>query len=584
MINLKASPFNLSNEDIDWVMNTLSSMTLTEKIGQIFCPVGFTTDEAVLKQLVQGIGIGGIMYRSAPGQEVQKTHRMLQEYSKIPMLLAANLESGGTGLVTDGTSFGMPMQASAANDDQMGYYLGKISCSEAAAAGCNWAFAPIVDIDMNFRNPITNLRTFGSDPDKVISMAKGYMRAADEEGVAVSIKHFPGDGVDERDQHLLTSINTLSADEWDATCGKVYASLIESGAKTIMVGHIAQPAWVHKLNPKIPERNVVPATLSPEIIGGLLRGRLGFKGVITTDATPMVGYCVGMKREDAVPYSIAIGCDVFLFNKSIEEDFRFMMAGYQKGILTDDRLNEAVTRILALKASLKLHIKQKNGTLVPGPEALSILRNPKHIEWSRDCADKSVTLVKDLQNLLPISPEKTKRVYLNVIEENDDLNSPLRIKLKEKLEKEGFEVTVRNRSVNIDVAALMNGEEVDDHTREIIAEAFSGTGEFAKKYDLVIYFANIQTNSNTTVIRLNWKGFGGMGNDTPWFTQELPVLFISLANPYHLLDVPMIKTYINAYSSNDFVLDSVIEKITGRSEFKGKSPVDPFCGRWDTML
>ncbi len=583
MVDLKAIPYNLSDSDIAWVKDTLEHMSLQEKIGQLFFPIGSTTDENVLKQLVGGLGIGGMMYRADDGNVVQDTHRAIQSYAKIPLLLAANLEAGGTGLVRNGTTYAMPMQASASGDEEAGYKLGKIGCFEGAQVGCNLAFAPIVDIDMNFRNPITNLRTFGSNTEKVIQMASGYLRAADEENVAVSIKHFPGDGVDERDQHLLTSINSLPVQEWDETFGKVYKTLIEQGAKTVMVGHIAQPAYVHELNPDIPAQNTIPATLSPELLQGLLRGKLGFNGVTLTDATPMVGFCAAMKREEAVPQTIAAGCDMLLFNKDIQEDFGFMMAGYAKGIITEERLEEAVTRILGLKASLKLHEKQKQGTLVPEKEALEKIRLPKHLAWEKECAGAAVTLVKDTAGLLPISPVKHRRIYLNVIEENDSIESPLRLKWKSRLEEQGFEVTVRNRDTKIDIESVMAGKP-DARAMELISEAFSGVGAFAQKYDLVLYICNLETNSNNTAIRIHWKGLGGMGNDTPWFVKEIPTLFISTANPYHLLDVPMIPTFINAYSSTDVTMAAVIEKLLGKSEFKGISPVDPFCGRWDTAL
>lgn len=191
------------------------------------------------------------------------------------------------------------------------YRLGKVSCSEGAAVGCNWAFAPVVDIDRNWRNPITNVRTYGDDPDRVLECGLNYMKAAKEENVLVAIKHFPGDGCDEVDQHILTSVNSLSCEEWDATYGKIYGGLIEAGAQTVMVGHIAQPAYQKLYNPDFPDK-LVPATLSPELLKGLLRKKLGFNGLIVTDSTCMVGFSCAMKREKAVPYAIEAGCDMFL--------------------------------------------------------------------------------------------------------------------------------------------------------------------------------------------------------------------------------------------------------------------------------
>ena len=203
--------------------------------------------------------IAGIMYRSGPAQEIQDAQRWLQENAKIPLLLPANLEAGGTGSAAEGTDYGKPLQMAATGDPEEGYHLGLVSCTEGAAVGVNWSFAPIVDIDNNWRNPITNLRTFGDDAKRVLAFGSGYLRGAKEAGVAVSIKHSPGDGVDERDQHLHTTTNALSAEEWMDTYGMIYRGLIDQGAQTGMVGHIAQPAWAKKLNPELTLEEGLPS-------------------------------------------------------------------------------------------------------------------------------------------------------------------------------------------------------------------------------------------------------------------------------------------------------------------------------------
>ncbi len=581
MIDLKANPFNLDDEGVNWVNSTLNGLTLEEKVGQLFCLMGFTDDKNILTKLTNELGIGGIMYRPGPAKTVREAHKFLQDNSKVPMLLAANLEAGGNGLVSDGTNFAKPMQVGATNNPEMGYALGKVSCAEGAAVGCNWAFAPIVDIDMNFRNPITNLRTFGNNADLVIKMASGYLRAADEEGHAVSIKHFPGDGVDERDQHLLTSINDLSYDEWMETYGKVYSTLIDQGAKTVMVGHIALPNFIKSFNEKL-EDPYTPATLSPTILNKLLREKLNFNGLIVTDATSMLGFTTAMPRSQAVPYSIAAGNDMFLFTKNLEEDVRFMFEGVKNGTITQERLDEAVTRILATKASLNLHIKQKEGTLVPSEEALSKIKCEQHIAYSKQCADEAITLVKDTQNLLPLSPAKHKRILINVLEEDDDMDTKSKIDFKTRLEKEGFEVTIRKRTKTVTFKNMARDNDAD--MNQLFAEMAASVEDFTKDYDLILYVANFETASNNTVIRIQWRGLLGFGNDFPWFTEEIPTMFISTANPYHLLDVPMIKTYINAYTHNEYTADAIVDKLMGRSEFKGVSPVDASCGRVDTMF
>ena len=216
MIDLKAKPFFLSDDDIQWVSNTLSAMTLEEKAGQVFCPMGFSDDPGLLHHMLCDLHVGGMMYRPGPAAYIQSTHRTIQSMAKIPLLLAANTENGGNGLAFEGTSFGQPMAVAATENPENAYRMGYTACAEGAALGLNWSFAPIVDINYEFHNPITNVRTFGSDPERVIACGSAYMRGAKENGVAVSIKHFPGDGVDERDQHILTSVNSLSREEWDS--------------------------------------------------------------------------------------------------------------------------------------------------------------------------------------------------------------------------------------------------------------------------------------------------------------------------------------------------------------------------------
>lgn len=178
----------------------------------------------------------------------------------------------------------------------------------------------------------------------MLAFASRYLDAADECDVAVAIKHFPGDGVDERDQHILTSVNSFSTEKWDETFGYVYSNLIQKGAKTVMVGHIAQPAYVKAINPNATRKEMLrPASLSPELLTGLLRGKLGFNGLISTDATPMVGFTAAMKRCEAIPQAIAAGCDMILFNKSLEEDYGYLLTAVKEGKVSEERLGRSCT-------------------------------------------------------------------------------------------------------------------------------------------------------------------------------------------------------------------------------------------------
>ena len=253
MIDLKGKPFYLSDKDILWVEQTLEAMSLKEKVGHLFCPIGLSADPLDLQMLLDEFKPAGIMFRPGEAAEVQQVHQYLQQNSAVPMLIAANLESGGIGVVREGTEFGSQMQVAATAEPQMAAKLGAVVAAEGRAAGCNWAFAPVIDLDYNFHNPITNTRTYGNDPELVGAMGKAYVEAVQSRGMATSIKHFPGDGVDYRDQHLVLSVNTMKPQQWDKTFGYVYQQAIDAGALTVMAGHIALPEYSKKLNPELVE-------------------------------------------------------------------------------------------------------------------------------------------------------------------------------------------------------------------------------------------------------------------------------------------------------------------------------------------
>ena len=315
-----------------------------------------------------------------------------------------------------------------------------------------------------------------------------------------------------------------------------------------------------------------------------LRQKLGFNGLISTDATPMVGFTAAMSRERAIPTAIAAGADMILFNKDLDEDYRFLLAGIESGLLTEERLDEAVTRILAVKAALRLHEKQKTGTLVPGQEALSVVGCEKHRAWAKEVADKAVTLVKDTQGLLPLSTQKYKRVYLNVIQKDNSPENPVVQSWKELFEREGFEVTVRDRRISITVQDMGDIPGMSAEKKALMHEMYRSTREAREAYDLYVYICNMENASNNTTLRLNWNVAFGLGDDAPWFVSEVPALMISTAYPYHLFDAPMLKTYINAYAGTPDYQRAVMDKLMGRSAFTGKSPVDPFCGREELTL
>ncbi|GKU26598.1 glycoside hydrolase family 3 protein [Clostridium folliculivorans] len=563
LVDLRAKPYYLSEEDITWVEDTIKGMTLEEKIGQLFINLFLSLDTSKIKEFVSKYPIGGARYLGGSSEKVYEFISDLQRSSKIPVLVACNCDSGGDGAVSDGTYIASAAQCEASGNEKLAYNAGYVSGREATAIGCNWNFDPCADILYNWRNTIVNTRAYGTNPDSVIKYTSAYIKGLRQSNIASCAKHFPGDGTEERDQHLVLGVNELSVEEWDKSFGKVYKHLIDEGLMTIMAGHIALPEYQYKLNPNLKYEDILPATLSPELITGLLKEKLGFNGLVTTDASHMIGMAAAMKRKDYVPAAIAAGCDMFLFFNDPEEDFNFMLEGYKNGVITDERLHDALRRVLGLKASLKLHVKQKEGTLIAPKEGLVVIGCKEHLYMAAEAADLGISLVKDTWSQLPIKPSTHKRIRLHTLfGEIGGLthgsNDAKKI-IIEELERAGFEV------------ALNDGNSRDK----------GKTAELSQNFDAALVFADIVGYAAENNYRIRWKC--PMSTDIPWYIHEIPTVFVSLNFTTHLTDVPMMKTYINAYKDTREVIRQTIQKIMGESEFKGTEFNDNvWCDKWET--
>lgn len=585
MVDLKAKPFYLDDAGVKWVKDTINSMSLEQKIGQLFVNLCPTRSAEYLKRVYDNTKAGGVRYNPACGSDILEQNAVLQKNAKIPFLIACNAEGGGDGVCTDGTPAGFPVKIGATGSAKYAYELGKICGTEAEACGCNWIFSPIVDIHKNWRNPIISKRCFGNDAEKVLEFSREYLRGVKENSnCACAMKHFPGDGVDERDQHLSRSVNSLSVEEWDNTYGKVYAGMIESGVESVMAGHIMLPAYSKMLNPELKDEDILPATLSKEIMQGLLRDKLGFNGVIVTDASHMVGLTCEMKRSQTVPACIAAGCDMFLFYNDFEEDFGYMMEGYRSGVITDKRLNDALLRILGLKAKLGL-----TRPFDVDRSKLLVVGCAEHLKTAEEIAEKSITLVKNKQDVFPVIPQKYKRILIVPVKALSGPNmfglvggapkkSPAE-KLCDMLVAEGFKVEIFESPFER-ISKLSPDKRSGE--MNIYFAAKTPVADFVGKYDLVITLSNVASYGQT-VERVSWSMSKG-GGEIPWYVNELPVIVVSLASPFMLVDVPQAKTYINAYADNDITLHALVNKLTGKTEFSGVDPVDSFCGMWDTKF
>jgi beta-N-acetylhexosaminidase len=547
-IDLAAAPFHLDDEAIAWVNTVRDGFSPRDKLAQLFVLLERGTPDEVAEE-VRSFKPGGItrIYSADLDAEIALA-RDLGTLSAVPLLVSADLEGSRMSLPF-GTSVPNPLGLAAVDDLDATTAISTIMAREAQAVGLNWSFTPVVDLNVAWRSAIVGTRSYGSDIDKVERHALAQISAFQANGVAATAKHWPGEGYDDRDQHLVTTVNPLTMADWEASYGRLYRAAIAAGVMSVMSAHIALPAFARALDPDAGAEAFRPASLSKILNEDLLRRELGFNGLIVSDATPMAGMGDWGPRDEILPETVIAGCDVILFSDDPNGDLMRLVKAVADGRLSQERVDEAVTRILALKAALGLHKDR------PEP-SIEAARQVVASEESRITANgvtaRVPTLVKDVRNLLPLSPAKTKRVLVfsgGVV--LPFVPQPLPLSVPERLEKEGFAVTVFAPGMDVS----------------------------PRDFDLVLYLFAEETLLTRGRIFLDWQKltgsvFGAMRR----FWHDIPTLMISFGYPYYLYDAPRVPAYINAYGSSEALQAAVVEAIMGRQAFSGVSPVDPFAG------
>ena len=589
MIDLKGKPYYLSDEDVAWVKKTIEEMTPEEKVGQLFFQLTASQDEEYLKELMEKYHLGGCRYNGMPGEKVLAQNKILQKYAKVPVFIACNPEKGGDGVCPDGTAVGAGIKVGATGKTEYAEAMGLVSGAQIAATGCNMAFAPVVDILYNHECEEVLARAFGRDPELVASMGKAYMDGLHKTpGVAATAKHFPGNGQDYRDAHISNNVNSFNHDEWMATYGHVYKTLIDGGLDAIMGGHILMPNFMRDVKPGITDEEILPATLNYDIMTTLLRDELGFGGMVVTDASHMVGMTNRMKRKEMLPLAINAGCDMFLFFNDPDEDYTTMLEAYRNGTITEERMVEALQRILGLKAKMGLNKKAKEELCPSGEELQATLHNPEFSAYAPKISRDAITLVKSLdKDVLPLSPERTKRIMIVPIKGVDNPLMALAAmamgggmqrktpaeKLRDRLAEKGFDVFIYESPIDKIKAMMARGEKP---SLNLYFAGKHSIADFVSEQDLVISLFDVMNGHPSF-------GLSKGGGEIPWYVHELPVVGISVNKPTMLADCPMLRTYINAYDSGDDTMDALVDAlVTG--DFRGKDPIDSFCGMWDTKI
>ncbi|MGO8060218.1 glycoside hydrolase family 3 protein [Rhizobium johnstonii] len=550
---LRKAPFNLDDAAISWVRDVYASLDLDDKIGQLFTLIMIGTDEEDFKRIASLRPGGVTRFFTADLEFERRVISDLVAKSKVPPIISADLE-GSRHSFAFGTPVLGQLGLAAVDDVQATEKSSEILAREGRAMGVRWSFTPVIDINAAFRSPIVGTRSYGSDVSKIERHAVAHVHGLQRNGVAATAKHWPGEGYDDRDQHLVTTTNPLSMDEWKETFGRLYRTLITEGVLAIMSGHISLPAYIRSKMPDAGLEAFRPASVSRLLNVDLLRDELGFNGIIVSDATPMGGLSAWGHHLDTLPDIIANGCDMILFSDAPEEDMAAVKAAVEDGRITQERLEEAVLRVLALKAHLKLF--QPSDVLPDEAEVRHLLAHPDSVAASREYIGRSPTLVKDVKGIFPLDPAKTKRVLLvdgGII--HPLMPQPLEFLLPALLRKEGFEVTIDRPDIV---------PTPDD-------------------FDLVLYTLGDESLLVRGRIFVDWHRMGGGGlfkaMYRPW--TNIPSAMISFGHPYHLYDAPRVPAYINAYSTMDSVQEAVVDCMLGRKPFLGTNPVDPFCGLED---
>ncbi|MBN8215560.1 MAG: hypothetical protein J0L75_02910 [Spirochaetes bacterium] len=491
-------------------------------LDQVCCP-NFAGDAVPEREY------GAAFFHPAPGENLRRRIEAFRKACRIPPLVTTDMEAGPGNMITDGTRFPSMLACGRVGDEDLAWKMGKAAALEGREVGFNWSLAPCADLLGEIEDPIVSYRSAGSDPEKVIAITSAYVRGMQEHGMAATAKHFPGDGFSLFDQHLTTSINPLGREAWRLGSGRVFRRLIEAGVMAIMPGHIALPAFddadARGLFP--------PATLSRKLMIDLLRGELGFGGLVVSDAINMGGVVNYLNYWDACAAFFERGGDCLLFPKMDGRFYDEMERRLESGLLTLPTLRHRAARILALKSQMGLG----GGTGAP-PDAAD---RGAHAAWAKEMAVRAVEVVRDRPATLPLGiPPGSKILHLVL---TNDLAANQKILSR-------FTELLRARHGGVE-------ELIDPGPDRLFAEVGEG------RWDAIICSIGNGASYGVNVIRLHGAVARNMMQG--WMRLGTPVVFISHFHPYvHAEYEAAMDTVINTYRSTEPSLERVIELLFGK--------------------
>ncbi len=520
------------------IQKLVEEMSLDDLIGQVLCYQFKDDDDLVeFEEFVKKIKPGGIFLNGVSNERIQTYVDIVNKYTKAPVLTTCDVEWGLTNQVI---SFPSNMAFGAADDVELAYEAGKATAKAQQLRNMHMALAPVVDINMNFENPVINIRSISDNPEHVAKIAEAYAKGAKSSGLLNCTKHFPGDGMDNRNQHFMTTINPLSREEWMKTYGMVWKRMIDAGTDAIMAAHIAVPAFEENVDDFY---GAPPAVLSKSLMTDLLKGELGFDGCIMSDAMSMIGVCSRIDIDKIASTFLAAGGDFVLFPE--KNDFENIKGAIERGELSIERLKDAVRRILVLKEKAKLF--DNKPVEMGDPKSV----NAELMEISQKIADKSITVIRNMKNVLPLDLKKGSRVLMIIMMELNGRRNPTGNEfepMKAEFEKEGISVDVMYSPKHYDIEDIM-----DD-------------------YDAIVINCNMNCmNYHGATLRVGWNNVKLFWRG--YILKHPKLVFVSFGDPYKLYDFPYLKTYVNAYSGVATSQIAAAKVILGKIKPQGKSPV-----------
>ncbi len=542
-----------------WVRSTLAGMSLEEKAAQLVMVRAFgqyrspRSDEyRELLAEVRDLRVGGVVVFDSDLESIPRLLNALQDAAEVPLLVASDLERGlGFRVRRGAVSFPHAMAVGATGSAEMARFVGEVTAREGRALGLHWTFSPVADVNNNPQNPIVNIRSFGEDPQLVARMVRAYVEGARAGGMLSTVKHFPGHGDTAVDSHVALPVIEVDRERLEAVELVPFRAAVDAGVDAVMVGHIAVPA----IDP-----SGTAATLSPALSGDLLRGELGFDGLIVTDALEMDGLRPAWAGGAAVRAVVA-GADVVLLPADTRVAVQSLARAVAEGQLTEGRLDASVRRILEAKARLKLHKERR----VDVAEIGRHLARPEDVAGADEIARASITVVRNDGGVLPLAAESPLRLLQLTIAGSHGIAAR---------GLDGKELSRRR----IEVETRRLGPEVSAETADEILKLAPG-------FSHVVVSAFVPVASGDS-----GAGGGGFSPSQARLLRRLikprpvspvgpaevagsPVILISFGSPYLLAHLPEAPVYACAYSGSAASRRAAVAALLGETEVGGRLPV-----------